>query len=246
MNCREAGRLLPAYVDDELDLPHSLEIEAHLEECRACAEDLRRQRAVKQAIVRQAPYYSAPADLRQHVLQAARHFQTSERTGLFSWRPGSWVALAAAAAVVMAVIWRIAPSPLRPSPTSIETQVVASHVRSLMANHLMDVPSSDHHTVKPWFTGKIDFAPDVPDLSARGFTLVGGRLDYVDGRPVAALVYRRRLHTINLFTWPSTSADQAARRDTRDGFHVIHWIRGGMEWWAVSDLNPEELGEIAR
>jgi len=246
MNCREAGRLLPAYVDDELDLPHSLEMEAHLEECQACAAWLEEQRAVKRAVAQQAPYYSAPADLRLHVLQAARHFQTSERTGLFSWRPGSWVALAAAAAVVMAVIWRVAPSPLRPAAGSVESQVVASHIRSLMANHLMDVPSSDHHTVKPWFTGKIDFAPDVPDLSANGFTLVGGRLDYVDGRPVAALVYRRRQHTINLFTWPSKSADQSPRPDTRDGFHVIHWTHTGMEWWAVSDLNAEELLEIAR
>ena len=251
MNCRETERLLPAYVDDELDLVHSLEVEEHLGECRDCASALRQQRALKEAVAARAPYYAAPAELRELVRrQAAAHFglanlRPSRLPGHSFWWAQRWLAVAAASVLAVAVIWKVAPGPLRSVPDTIESQVVASHVRSLQASHLMDVPSSDHHTVKPWFTGKLDFAPEVPDLSGEGFTLVGGRLDYLNGRTVAALVYRRRNHTINLFTWPSQSADHGAQRSTRDGFHVVHWNRGGMEWWAVSDLNAEELLEVA-
>jgi len=251
VNCRETERLLPAYVDDELDLVHSLEVEEHLGECRDCASALRHQRTLKEAVGGHAPYYAAPAELRELVgRQAAAHFgsadlRPSRPPGHSFWRAQRWLAVAAASVFAVAVIWRVAPGPLRPIPDTIESQVVASHIRSLLASHLMDVPSSDHHTVKPWFTGKLDFAPEVPDLSGEGFTLVGGRLDYLNGRTVAALVYRRRNHTVNLFTWPSQAADHAAQRSTRDGFHVVHWNRGGMEWWAVSDLNADELVEVA-
>jgi anti-sigma factor RsiW len=261
VNCRETEALLPAYVDDELDLVRSLEMENHLAECRACASVLQQQRALKAAVTEHAPYYAAPPDLRKLVeRQAAAHFGAAHskapseapsdappagRRSPSSWQSGRWLALAAASVVAIAVIWRVAPGPLRPVPDAIEGQVVASHVRSLLASHLMDVPSSDHHTVKPWFTGKLDFAPEVPDLSAKGFTLAGGRLDYVNGRTVAALVYQRRNHIINLFTWPARTADHAVERSTRDGFHVMHWSRGGMEWWAVSDLNADELQTVA-
>jgi len=251
VNCRETERLLPAYVDDELDLVHSLEVEEHLGECRACASALRQQRTLKEAMAGHAPYYTAPVELRELVeRQAAAHFGSadlapSRPSRRSSWRAGRWLALAAASVFAVAVIWRVAPRPLRPIPDALESQVVASHVRSLLASHLMDVPSSDHHTVKPWFTGKLDFAPEVPDLSGQGFTLAGGRLDYLNGRTVAALVYQRRNHTINLFTWPSQTADQAVERSPRDGFHVLHWSRGGMEWWAVSELNADELLELA-
>jgi anti-sigma factor RsiW len=239
VNCREIETLLPAYVDDELDLLNSLEVERHLGACAGCTAAVERQRSVKRSVAELAPYYAAPAELRKLVQRS------TERSGPSPWRSGRWWALAAASVFAVSVIWRVAPSPLRPAPASVESQVIASHIRSLMADHLMDVPSSDHHTVKPWFTGKLDFAPNVPDLATKGFTLAGGRLDYLNGRTVAALVYRRRNHTINMFTWPSQSGDRAAERSTVDGFHVIHWTRGGMEWWAVSDLNADELAEVA-
>ena len=125
--------------------------------------------------------------------------------------------------------------------------VVANHVRSLQVDHLRDVASTDQHTVKPWFRGKLDFSPQVLDLSAQGYTLSGGRLDYASDRPVAALVYYRRLHTINVFTWPAgNSDDKDVRARTRQGFHIRYWQRSGMAYWAISDLNNRELDEFVR
>jgi anti-sigma factor RsiW len=152
---------------------------------------------------------------------------------------------AAAALVVIAVGGGI--TFLRSASTRhdvIVEAVVDDHVRSLMADHLFDVQSSDRHTVKPWFQGKLDFSPPVADVTASGFPLVGGRLDYVDGRPAAALVYRRQQHTINLFVSPAVTAPEPIESRTVRGFHVRHWSRDGMSFWAISDLNDRELNDF--
>jgi anti-sigma factor RsiW len=245
VNCREAEGLLCAYVDEELDLVHSLDLEAHVRECPSCAASLRRQEAVRGAVADHAPYYAAPAELRAAVeRRAAAHFGLVERRAVPVWWNVRWMALAAAAAcaVLALVVLRTAPG----TSHDVAREVVDSHVRSLLAAHLVDVVSTDQHTVKPWFAGKLDFAPEVRDLTSAGFTLAGGRLDYVHARTVAALVYRRRQHTINVFVWPAHEADRGARTEEHDGYHVVSWVHGGMNWWAVSDLNAGELQELAK
>jgi anti-sigma factor RsiW len=129
----------------------------------------------------------------------------------------------------------------------IASAVLASHIRSLQPNHLIDVPSSDRHTVKPWFQGRLDFSPPVPDLSELGWTLIGGRLDYVDGHPVAVIVYQRRMHNINVFLWPNHgAADDAVKHEDAQGYQILHWNGAEMTYWVVSDLNNVELLEFAR
>jgi len=240
VNCHEVEGLLGAYADGELDLVRSLDTEAHVRDCAACSTALRRLEALHSTVLSQAPYYAAPPELRRKL---AAHLEP--RSGTFGSQMGvtyrQWWALAAACLVVALVIWRVAP--IRSGPP-IDKEVVAAHVRSLLAEHLMDVASTDRHTVKPWFTGKLDFAPDVQDLAAQGFPLAGGRLDYVNGQTVAALVYKRRQHTINLFIWPD-NGERSSSSESLQGFHVIHWTKHGMTWWAISDLAEEELREFA-
>lgn len=161
--------------------------------------------------------------------------------GLPQWR---WVAVAASLALVSVLTWRVALFlPTETADDRLIQEVTASHVRSLMVSHLVDIPSSDRHVVKPWFTGKLDFAPSVADLTEQGFPLVGGRLDYVNGRAVAGLVYKRREHVINVFLWPSAAAVET-RLLAHQGYQLVCWTQSGMTYWAISDLNSRELQEF--
>ncbi|HXZ89114.1 MAG TPA: anti-sigma factor [Candidatus Binataceae bacterium] len=247
MTCEEARPLLDAYIDGELELMLSFDIERHVRGCAACARAVGNIRALSGELSAGAAYYSAPPALAARVRAAIRNEQRAQGRALlplvrFNFR---WVA--GAAALLMAAIVGSAVLVPRPSPDdAIARAVVADHVRSLMENHLTDVLSSDQHTVKPWFDGRVDFAPPVEDFAARGFPLVGGRLDYLSDRAVAAVIYRRRKHVINLFVWPTPGArDTAMTTGVRQGYNLVHWTRAGLTYWVVSNLNGAELREFS-
>jgi anti-sigma factor RsiW len=157
-----------------------------------------------------------------------------------SW---NWLALAAAIVFAAIIAWNLLPRLQQPGADQfLATQLIASHVRSLMANHLSDVASSDQYTLKPWLDAKLDFAPPVMDLSSEGFPLIGGRLDYLDDRPVAALIYQRRKHFINLFVWPAApDAARTPKAITRQGYQLLHWADSDFNYWAVSDVSDNDL-----
>jgi len=262
MNCDEATKLMDGYLDGELDPVTSQKVEQHLRDCRKCEQAYEVETAMAHAISRAAPYYKAPMDLRQRVQSSLRHAigakarrsaaqenqvlvarRGAERRFALPEIPWNWLALAAAIILAAIIASNFLPR-LRP-PTSdqfLATQLIASHIRSLMADHITDVASSDQHTVKPWLDTKLDFAPPVVDLSREGFPLIGGRLDYLDKRPVAALVYGRRKHFINLFVWPAASDDaKTPKTITREGYQLLHWADLDFNYWAVSDVNLNDL-----
>jgi len=238
VNCHEIERQLDAYIDGELAQAESEALQSHIAGCAACSQRLAERQSLGR-LVRQAPYYPAPDRLRLAV-QAARKPSRLTPTVL-AWAAS--ILLAVSVGGVMIAGARRARTAAE-SSASIANDIVGGHVRALMGDHLFDVRSTDQHTVKPWFLGKLDFSPPVKDTASVGFPLIGGRLDYIAGRPVAALVYQRRQHTINVFVWPETQPAPAAAESLR-GFQVRHWTRDQMAFWAVSDLNAAELDEFA-
>jgi anti-sigma factor RsiW len=250
MKCRDAHELIHGFVDSELGLVWNLEMEHHIHECPNCSGTHEGLRVMHTVLSGDALYFRPPAGVQERLRARLRKVSGVEgraRTTSPSWRAiGIAAAFAAAFVLCMAGIWQVAITTHNSSTTeTIRQEVVASHVRSLMAAHLTDVPSSDQHTVKPWFNGKLDFSPVVADFAERGFALDGGRLDYLCNRAVAALVYRRRQHVINLFAWPTSKPARAIRTFDRQGYHVFDWTKDHVTYWAVSDLNPEELWQFA-
>lgn len=242
MNCPEARSLLHPFIDDELDFVRTLEIERHGQSCPECTRAIEGQRALRATLKRDEFRFPAPAGLRRDIRSALR--SESEPAARRSPNVFRWLAFVTPVVAVLAVVL-LAPMWIGASRDArLADEITAGHVRSLMAGHLMDVASTDQHTVKPWFTGKIDFTPPVRDFDA--FPLAGGRLDYVDGHPAAALVYHRAKHDINVFIWPAMgNGSTPVKAFARRGFNLVHWSNGGMEFWAVSDLNAAELGEFA-
>lgn len=241
MDCTLHRHLLEAYLDGELGFERSLEVEAHLASCPICSSEVQSWTNIRAALKEPELYHRAPAHLEAKLHKLLPQAQT-QKTPWFQrsiWALGG-AAFATAALLISFVIMR----PAAPSP---DQDIVVSHIRSLMSDHLMDVVSTDQHTVKPWFDGKLDFAPPVQDFAADGYPLAGGRLDYLDNRKVAVLIYHRALHIVNVYVWPAQdNGSSAINTQTINGYNVVSWRKNGFEFRAVSDLNAAELRDLAR
>lgn len=245
MICHDARLLLHAYLDDELDAAQSVAITRHMQGCAACAASYAEFAQLRKAMAQPALYRHAPDALREQWMPAA----TASTTSTAARPRHAPVALAMAAGFIAALLlaaplWFYT-SQRQSADTSADiSDVVSSHIRSMQQEHLMDVASTDQHTVKPWFDGKLDFAPHVKDLTSEGFPLVGGRLDALEGHSVAALVFKRKLHVINLYQWPASSATTAEEASQWHGYNVIRWTGDRMHYIAVSDVNESELRQF--
>jgi anti-sigma factor RsiW len=241
MTCNEAEILLHALLDGELDASNARVVESHVENCSRCAPQLRAFRGLRQAMPIGQLHFTAPASLRRRIekaFPAAPQLASSRRSVLKGFVMGTALSTAMAASLVVAVV-------RTDQDQRVLGDIVSAHVRSLQADHLTDVRTSDQHTVKPWFNGKVDIAPPVVDLTAKGFMLLGGRLDYIDGQTVPSIVYRRRTHVINLFVAQGAPSEtREARLQTMQGFNIQRWTAGGLEFFAISDINAEELREF--
>jgi len=242
------------HLDGELDLATDVEVQRHIAECVRCGGEYAVLRSMRTRLRNEDFRFRAPGALKERIRDAIPTSapRTLPRLSAYQAQRGPWMTRAIRFAVPMAIgamlALLIVPRALSPSADQrLAREVVTSHVRSLMAEHLMDVASTDQHTVKPWFNGKLDFSPPVTDFAKDGFPLVGGRLDYIDGRPVAALVYQRNKHVINVFMWPSLRAGSngAEKIETENGYNIDGLIASGMNCWVVSDLNRQELDKFA-
>jgi anti-sigma factor RsiW len=233
--CPDKAHLVHALLDGELDAVNAQAFEAHLKTCPDCAAALGELQGLRERIAAPELRTAAPAALRGRIEAMIAAETERPRRRIPSAVPwslaGGFAALAASLAMMTSL----------PSTTLLADQLVGDHVRSTLATHLVDVETSDRHTVKPWFNGRIDFAPPVVDLAPQGFPLVGGRVDYLEGRVVAALVYRRGKHVINVFVRPEPKGLRLPAGRAHDGYSLVRWTQGGLEFWAVSDVEPRDL-----
>jgi anti-sigma factor RsiW len=245
MNCQESKLLIGPYADGELEAAAVLELEKHIRDCSACAVEWRNLQSLKKALKQDALYFEAPEQLRRRIrseLPSLRRAAPQRPAWNWNWLTTAWSGAFAVSLASLFIVLQTRPS----VEQQFATEIVSSHIRSLMGSHTFDVESTDQHTVKPWFAGKLDFSPPVKDLTAQEFPLVGGRLDYVGGRGVAALVFRRNKHIINLYVWPTNERDsKPVAVAPRQGYNLVRWSAAGMTFWAVSDLNEKELIQFA-
>lgn len=262
MACADKTLLVHAYFDGELDLVRSLELEEHMKTCDSCAQELRSQETLRGSLRTSNLYEPAPQGLEARVrasLPGAKSIVTMDRPqsnvpaialDASRARPRGraleWVAVAAAILIAVVLTLRLFPDLTGRRQAVLAQEVIANHIRSLQPGHLLDVESTDQHTVKPWFNGRVDFSPPVRDLAEQGFPLMGGRLDYLDRRNVATLVYQRRKHIISVFVWPLDSAAKPPASAFAEGYNVISWQHAGMNFCAVSDVNADDLQQLSQ
>lgn len=255
MACREVQKFLDGYIDNEMDLVHTLEIERHLQDCVVCQTSYQNYLTIKKGLKAEQFYYKLPADLSKRIHQSLRkapstktkptipHLNLPWPKLILSVSIGTLMVLLAVSSLVFLINFATNDS------DQLTQEVLASHIRSLMAvNHLTDVASTNQHTVKPWFDGKLNFSPVVEDFADKGYPLAGGRLDYLDKQSVAALIYLRGKHIINVFIWRNNNPNlkQDVQTTSLQGYHLFHWIDGGSNYWVVSDLNETELGTFVK
>jgi len=255
MNCERTRALLGAHLDGELDAVSDRDLQEHLRECALCLKAAGQQENLRSMVRQAAPYHPAPEGLETRVraalrgqpsFQPERALRPAPSFGRRTWWQQWAVAMATVVAVVIAVWIGSEVAARRAAAEFLAEELISAHVRSLQGTHLTDIPSSDQHTVKPWFAGKTDFAPPVRDLAADGFPLIGGRLDYLAGHSAAALVYQRNRHFINVFVWPETAGPAPPGATlSRRGYNIVSWEQGQLRFCAVSDLNAAELQRFA-
>jgi anti-sigma factor RsiW len=247
-SCQDFRKLIHGYADGELGVSEAVDLERHLATCAACAQELRNIQKLRSALKSPSLYYEMPKGLEQKIRSTIRKEQKSSQSLWSRFLTLQKTAALVAAAIIAAFSFELGSnlhSNLgRFGAHGVAQEVISEHVRSLQAQHLLDVVSSDQHTVKPWFTGKLDFSPKVKDLKEQEYPLIGGRLDYLSGHTVAAIVYRRHGHVINLFTWPEQRENQSLRSESHQGFNLIQWSENGMQYWVIPDLNSAELQQF--
>ena len=245
MRCDEVHPRLDAYLDGELAEAERTPLREHLQSCPDCGPDMAALERLHDGIRRSAPIYRAPDVLRSQIRFALRREAAPTVPASLPHAPG-WLAYAASILLAVAIGSGGTFVMLgERQPDTVATEILDSHLRSLLGTHLTDVASSDQHTVKPWFAGRTDLSPPAVDLAAEGFPLVGGRLELISGKPVPALVYKRREHVINLFVMPASRSDRGETL-TRHGYNLRHWDEGDLGFWAVTDAGPTELAEFER
>ncbi|MBC3920659.1 anti-sigma factor [Undibacterium sp. CY18W] len=249
MECNQVRQLMSAYIDQELDTGQALRMGEHLAHCEACRTALMQAEELTASVRQHATYHLAPAKLRARIVADL----VQERPSRFSSWPWAWINLGLSGLSTAAFAVTLTLYLNQPSATQIfNDEVLASHFRSLAPGHLVDVVSSDHHTVKPWYAGKLDFSPPVVDLTAQGYPLLGGRLDYLAGRQVAALAYQHGKHIVNLYLYPDTTnasntgkAAVSFTTGSSRGYQLMQWSAAGVHYVAVSDMNGAEMAQFA-
>ena len=245
MDCKQCETKLESYLDGEITLSDRRDFEEHINDCTLCKNKLESLRSV-QNLVQKITYTNIPAALKKNIQNQLRDYtgEESKKTNLLHWL-GFGGAMATGSLATWVFMTFVLISPLQ---TQLSDEIISAHVRSLMFDHATDVKSDDRHTVKPWFNGRVDFAPPVKDLKDAGFELLGGRLDYIQNKAISALVYQRRSHTINTFILKNNDGEEttAPQLIERQGYNLLFWKNKGLDYWVISDLNKEELKEFAQ
>ena len=246
MSCDDCRPMLEALVDEELGPEEAERVRAHVAKCAECARTLESQKDLSRLLRDNLVHYEAPDVLKARIRSALS--QTASEGVRTPALRGRWIQLAAAGLAIAVASSGTTFLAMRTaqSERALASEVLTSHVRSLMPGHVVDVASNDQHNVKPWFNGRLALSPPVPRLDSLNFRLIGGRLDYLDGHPVAVVVYGRRQHLINVYAWPQPGTDTRESSRSSQGYNIVSWRGGDVEFWVVSDLNGKELAEFVR